>query len=102
MHYIIGDTHGHYSCLMELLEKLNLKEDDIVTLVGDVCDRAPNAKEQAKLLRWCFENISKEKEDITEHKEKRQCFSCGYAGYCVNNCGKSGVSKKEKDCTKQH
>jgi len=58
MHYVIGDVHGHYTCLMDFLEKLNLQKDDVVYFVGDVCDRAPTAKEQADLLRWCFQNIS--------------------------------------------
>lgn len=58
MHYIIGDTHGHYTCLMELLEKLNLTAEDTVILVGDILDRAPSPEEQKNLIDWCLENIT--------------------------------------------
>lgn len=57
MHYVIGDVHGHYTCLMQLLQKLNLQPDDKVMLVGDILDRAPSGEEQAKLIAWALENI---------------------------------------------
>ena len=56
-HFIIGDVHGHYTCLMNLLKKLNIQEDDKVYFVGDFLDRAPSAEEQKKLIEWCIENI---------------------------------------------
>lgn len=60
MHYVIGDTHGHYTELMSLLEKLNITEEDVVVLVGDVTDRAESELEQKLLLEWCYEYITED------------------------------------------
>jgi len=37
----------------------------------------------------------------SDKKEKRQCFSCPYAGFCVNTCSSSGPSKEEERCTRK-
>ena len=55
MHYVIGDIHGCYNRFMELLNKLYLKEDDIVILIGDIIDRG---KQSPQMLKWAMENIT--------------------------------------------
>ena len=56
-HYVIGDLHGCFNALMELLKKLNLNANDKVYFVGDILDRAPTPAEQLALIKWCLENI---------------------------------------------
>lgn len=60
MHYVIGDPHGHYTDLMNLIKKLNLTSDDKVFIVGDILDRAPTVYEQAALIEWCENNITED------------------------------------------
>ena len=40
--YVISDIHGQYDKLMELLDKINLKETDTLYILGDVLDRGPH------------------------------------------------------------
>lgn len=41
--WAIGDVHGFYRTYSSLLEKLKLKNDDIVILLGDLIDRGPES-----------------------------------------------------------
>ena len=54
--YIIGDTHGCYTELMQLIDKIE-KEDSDATfiLVGDIVDRGT---ETYQLVKWAMENIT--------------------------------------------
>jgi serine/threonine protein phosphatase 1 len=49
---VIGDIHGCYDELQELLEKAGLTEDDSVVSVGDCVDRGP---ETPAILRFFHE-----------------------------------------------
>lgn len=40
--YVMGDVHGEYDKFMELLEKIDLKDEDTLYLIGDVIDRGPH------------------------------------------------------------
>ena len=40
--YVISDIHGQYEMFMELLEKISLKETDMLYILGDVVDRGPH------------------------------------------------------------
>lgn len=40
--YVISDIHGQYDMFMELLDKIKLKETDILYVLGDVLDRGPH------------------------------------------------------------
>src|SRR5205085_11577113 len=42
-HIIIGDIHGCFTELLELLERVHLTDDDIVVSVGDLVDRGPDS-----------------------------------------------------------
>ncbi len=43
--FIIGDIHGCFDELMELTEKIGLKENDILISLGDIVDRGNKSKE---------------------------------------------------------
>lgn len=42
MIYCISDIHGHYEKWCAMLEKINLTDEDLLYVLGDVCDRGPD------------------------------------------------------------
>ncbi|QYC41728.1 Bis(5'-nucleosyl)-tetraphosphatase, symmetrical [Nonomuraea coxensis DSM 45129] len=48
---IIGDIHGCFDELLELLEKVDLRPDDLLVSVGDVVDRGPAPGEVVTFFR---------------------------------------------------
>jgi serine/threonine protein phosphatase 1 len=40
--YVISDIHGQYGMFMDLLNKINLKDSDILYILGDILDRGPH------------------------------------------------------------
>lgn len=40
--YIISDIHGEYDLFIELLDKIKLKKEDTLYILGDVLDRGPH------------------------------------------------------------
>ena len=50
--YVIGDIHGQYQKLRNLLEKMNYDETDTLYVLGDVVDRG---KESMKALQYLME-----------------------------------------------
>ena len=40
--YVMGDIHGEYDLFMELIDKLKLKDEDTLYVIGDVIDRGPH------------------------------------------------------------
>jgi len=52
--YVIGDIHGCYDELMELLDKImdHAKEKHQLIFVGDYVDRGPKSKEVVEQIRW--------------------------------------------------
>lgn len=49
--YIIGDVHGHYNELVELINKLPNKFDSKICFVGDLIDRGPDSKKVVDLIK---------------------------------------------------
>lgn len=49
----IGDVHGHYDGLMDLIDYCKLESDDRVYFLGDVIDRGPKS---AEVVRWIREH----------------------------------------------
>ena len=47
---VVGDIHGCYDELMELLEKVDLAEDDRVVSVGDLITKGPKSREVLELF----------------------------------------------------
>ena len=41
MHYVLSDIHGCCEEYLELLEKISFGEEDILYVLGDVCDKGP-------------------------------------------------------------
>ncbi|MER5626486.1 metallophosphoesterase family protein [Streptosporangium sp. NPDC002544] len=48
---IVGDIHGCFDELLELLEKVDLRPDDLLVSVGDLVDRGPAPGEVVRLFR---------------------------------------------------
>ena len=40
--YVVSDIHGEYDLFAGLLEKIRLKEDDSLYILGDILDRGPH------------------------------------------------------------
>ena len=56
MLYVIGDTHGCYTELMQLMTKIEEKDNNAeYILVGDIYDRG---KEIVPLCEWAIENVN--------------------------------------------
>ncbi|WP_128330164.1 metallophosphoesterase [Apibacter sp. HY039] len=49
--FVVGDIHGCYDELQDLLNKINLTEDDILISVGDIVDRGMKSKEVYQFFR---------------------------------------------------
>lgn len=49
--YIIGDVHGHYNELIELINKLPNKFKSKICFVGDLIDRGPDSKKVVDLVK---------------------------------------------------
>lgn len=47
---VVGDIHGCYDELMELLEKVGIGDDDRIFSVGDLITKGPNSKEVLELF----------------------------------------------------
>ncbi len=39
--YVISDIHGEYDLFIDLLEKINLRKEDTLYILGDILDRGP-------------------------------------------------------------
>ena len=56
MHYVIGDVHGCYDEMIQLVNKIEEQDKDaIIYFVGDFIDRGPKVMET---LTWAMEHIS--------------------------------------------
>ena len=47
---VVGDIHGCYDELMELLEKVGIGDDDRIVSVGDLITKGPKSKEVLELF----------------------------------------------------
>ena len=48
MYYVMSDLHGEYEKYLDMLEKINFSDDDVLFVLGDVVDRG---RDPVKLLR---------------------------------------------------
>ncbi|SFA90239.1 serine/threonine protein phosphatase 1 [Acetitomaculum ruminis DSM 5522] len=49
--YVIGDIHGEYEQLLELLKKMKITKEDTLYIIGDILDRGPHPiKAMLKLM----------------------------------------------------
>src|SRR3989338_2025090 len=49
--FVIGDIHGCYNELIELLQQMNVEENDLVISLGDILDRGPKSFEVYNFFR---------------------------------------------------
>ena len=45
MIYVMSDIHGTYEKYLQMLEKIEFSDEDILYILGDVCDRGPQPME---------------------------------------------------------
>lgn len=43
--FVVSDIHGYYNLFQKLLNKIDLKKDDLLIILGDSCDRGENSIE---------------------------------------------------------
>ena len=43
--FVISDLHGQYDLFLKLLEKIDLKREDLLLILGDICDRGKKSYE---------------------------------------------------------
>lgn len=48
--YVMSDVHGAYAALTEMLQCIQLSEDDVLYILGDVVDRGPQGVEILRLV----------------------------------------------------
>ena len=48
---IIGDVHGQYDALLQLMEAIAPQENEPVYFLGDLIDRGPNSAEVVEFVR---------------------------------------------------
>nr|WP_305069766.1 metallophosphoesterase [Flavobacterium covae] len=73
--FIIGDIHGCYDELIELIDKAKIKEEDFVLSVGDIVDRGPKSKE----VYHFFKNRPLSKVIMGNHERKHLNGVLSYA-----------------------
>ena len=54
--WAIGDVHGYFRTLQSLVEKLELNENDVVVMLGDLIDRGPSSADVVNYVK-STENI---------------------------------------------
>lgn len=75
-HIIIGDIHGCYDELLELLDRAGTTADDIIVSVGDLVDRGPQSPEVWRFFRErCARGRAIVLMGNHERKHVRQVFS---------------------------
>jgi serine/threonine protein phosphatase 1 len=50
---VIGDVHGHFDGLQQLVQTFSLNDDDRLYFLGDLIDRGPKSKQ---VVKWVREN----------------------------------------------
>ena len=49
--WVIGDVHGFFITFQKLVEKLQLKENDVVVMIGDLIDRGPRSAQVVNYVK---------------------------------------------------
>lgn len=64
--FVVGDIHGCYDELIELIQKAGINEEDILLSLGDIIDRGPMSKE----VYHFFKNRTNSKVIMGNHERK--------------------------------
>ncbi len=51
----ISDVHGHHNHLKELIDKVNLRDDDYLVIIGDFINKGPDSYKTYKLVKKLLE-----------------------------------------------
>lgn len=43
--FVMSDIHGQYDLFLKMLDKINLKKEDLLVITGDICDRGEKSYE---------------------------------------------------------
>lgn len=55
---VVSDIHGHFNCLVRLLEKMKYDGDDILILVGDLIEKGPESLRVVQyVMELCRQNL---------------------------------------------
>lgn len=73
--FVIGDIHGCFDELQELIEKIELKDEDMLISLGDIIDRGNKSKE----VYHFFKNRSNSKVLMGNHERKHLNGILSYA-----------------------
>lgn len=38
--FVMSDIHGQYDLFLKMLDKIKLKREDLLVIIGDICDRS--------------------------------------------------------------
>ena len=89
--YVISDIHGQYDMFIELLDKIQLQDTDMLYILGDILDRGPHPiKTLMKLMEMpnvicivgnheymaleCLEFLMKEITDMSIEELGEKCW----------------------------
>ena len=90
--YVIGDVHGHYNELVELINKLPNKFESKICFVGDLIDRGPDSKKVVDLVKtYNYDCVLGNHEQMCiEHTGNPYNYVGGYGQSALNNFGYNG------------
>ena len=43
--FVMSDIHGQYDLFLKMLDRINLKREDLLVIIGDICDRGKKSYE---------------------------------------------------------
>jgi len=52
--FVMSDIHGQYDLFLKMLDKIKLKREDLLVIIGDICDRG---KKSYEIYMKCMEEI---------------------------------------------
>ncbi|MFW6114564.1 MAG: metallophosphoesterase [bacterium] len=94
---VVGDIHGCYDELRQLLDAVAFRTDDLLVSVGDIIDRGPDSWQVARFFRRTTNAVSvRGKHDACLHRETiRKTFrNCGnkWSPWRITYCTGEGFS----------
>ena len=80
MHYVIGDVHGCYDEMLDILSKIESQDDDArFIFVGDFVDRGPKVWE---CIEWMMSHITRDGKYRSVQGNHEQMILQWYMEYC--------------------
>lgn len=95
MHYVIGDVHGCYDKMIQLVNKIESRDADAkIIFVGDFVDRGPDTM---KCIRWAMDHITADGKYQSVRGNHEEMIIEWYEMFCkwYNNQLEDGVKKED-------